>query len=473
MIHDLIDQIEDDPYAAQSQPEQTQQATQSQSQSQEDEKEPWNSHIWGFLKPTRPGVKRIDLWRVHATYTIGRSSENTIIFPNLKVSNKHCHITWDGNMSRDAVVTVHDMSSNGTYINGYKIGHKKTSLLRDGNEIAFGQWVTTHAAEDDLRFIFRLTAGGMPTTGLHAHYDVGNELGRGSFATVMRAVHRETGRSYAIKMVHRNKFRSASPDSIKMFLREVAILEQLQHPNICALKETFEDESSINLVLEYVEGGDMLEYIITRNGVSESDARYFTFQLCSALKYIHGKGIAHRDLKPENILLTKDNPPIVKVADFGLAKAVDSMTQFKTTCGTPIYLAPEVILRNAEDSYSHVVDSWSVGVIVFSMIANSNPFVEDVQSEMAIRFRSRYIDWDAFDNKNVSDECRHFLVCLLKEDPCIRMTCGDALKHPWLLPLAPHEEELTAQEMPTTGPVNGESFSSTRAAAGSAPLEDA
>ncbi|KAI5117858.1 hypothetical protein M0805_007701 [Coniferiporia weirii] len=463
MIHGYSDPMEEDPYAF-SQPEQTQQATQSQ---EEEQQEPWNDHLWGFLRPTRPGLKRIDLWRVQATYTIGRSSDNLIIFPNLKVSNKHCQISWDGNMSKDATVTVQDLSSNGTFINGRKIGRNKSAILRDGNEIAFGQWVTTHSGPDDFRFIFRLAAGGMPTQGLHAHYDIGNELGRGSFATVMRAVNRTTGRTYAIKMIHRNKFRSASEGSVKLFLREVAILEQLEHPNICYLKETFQDESSINLVLEYVEGGDMLDYIISRDGISEDESRSFTYQLCDALKYIHAKGIAHRDLKPENILLTKDTPPILKVADFGLAKAVDSMTQFKTTCGTPIYLAPEVILRNAEESYSHVVDSWSVGVIVFSMIANSNPFVEDAQTTMEIRFRSRYIDWSALFNKGITTVCKNFLDRLLKEDPKVRMTCGEALEHPWLAVLAPQSESLPALASTPGIAAGAESFSSTHASVGS------
>jgi serine/threonine/tyrosine protein kinase RAD53 len=84
------------------------------------------------------------------------------------------------------------------------------------------------------------------------------------------------------------------------------------------------------------------------------------------LSYIHSKGITHRDLKPENVLLTRDNPPLIKVADFGLAKVVDSLTMLRTMCGTPSYLAPEVV-TDAPDGYDNLVDSWSVGVIVFSM----------------------------------------------------------------------------------------------------------
>ena len=90
--------------------------------------------------------------------------------------------------------------------------------------------------------------------------------------------------------------------------------------------------------------------------------------MCDALSYVHSMGICHRDLKPENVLLTADEPPMVKVADFGLAKVIDSMTMLRTMCGTPVYLAPEVVNQTPDnEGYDQVVDSWSVGVIVFSM----------------------------------------------------------------------------------------------------------
>lgn len=339
----------EDPYSAYSQIEQTQEATQSQSQSQSQES--WNSELWGYLKPNnnKDGkLQRIDFYRSQHEYTVGRGSDNNIIFGDLKISNKHCKIVWDQRMTRDSLVIIKDTSSNGTYVsimsmwfqstslkpflqvNGYKVGRGKTAIVRDGNDISFGQW-TTHSNKDEVefRFTFRLTAAGRPTTGLHAFYDIGNELGRGSFATVMSAVRRDTGEKYAVKVIHLNRFRySTDPDAALKFHREIEILEAVDHPNICQLVESFKDEATINLVLEYLAGGDLLDHIVSRNGVSEEEARRYTFQLCSALRYLHAKNIAHRDLKPENILLTDDNPPVVKIADFGLAKAADSMTKF-------------------------------------------------------------------------------------------------------------------------------------------------
>ena len=187
-------------------------------------------------------------------------------------------------------------------------------------------------------------ADGPPKDGIHRFYDIGTELGRGSFATVYRAVCRADGKTYAIKMVKRNRLRVDGQGATSIFMKEVQILEKLHHPNICFLKETFYEPKDVVLVLEYIDGGDLLDYIVNRDGLAEDEARHLAFQLCKALKYIHAKGIAHRDLKPENILLTRDDPPILKIADFGLAKAVDSMTRFRVRLYFQLSSSPCLIL---------------------------------------------------------------------------------------------------------------------------------
>ncbi|EJD02564.1 Pkinase-domain-containing protein [Fomitiporia mediterranea MF3/22] len=455
------DDAEADPYAFSQQFEQTQQASQSQ---QPDVFEGWDETLWGLLIPMSRSLPRIHLRKDRNSLTLGRGSENIIVLPHLKISNKHCMLRWDSSLKGDSSLTVMDKSSNGTFINGSKVGKGRSAILKDGSDIAFGSWSDSNK-EDNYRFVFRYMADGPPASGLDRDYDVGFELGRGSFATVKRAICRADGKPYAIKMISRTKLRADGESATTVFLKEIEILQRLHHPNICQLKEHFHDTSNVILVLEYVDGGDLLDYIINRNGVSEVEARHFAYQLCRALKYIHSKDIAHRDLKPENILLTKDNPPILKIADFGLAKVVDSMTRFKTMCGTPIYLAPEVILRNQDDTYSHVVDSWSAGVITFAMyvpspktflyttdqnlitqqhdrLANSNPFLEDDASVISIRFRSRYIDWSLLDDKNISVDCRKFIERLLEENPTDRMTCAEALRHPWLAPLAASDPKV-------------------------------
>ncbi|RXW25644.1 hypothetical protein EST38_g233 [Candolleomyces aberdarensis] len=408
-----------------------------------------DSHLWGYLQPVNDKLSRIDFWREQRQYTIGRNTElNKIVFPGFKVSNRHCEITWSAEDTGGTVLVL-DLSSNGTFINGQKVGRSQTRILREGNEIAFGTPAAQpHSPFEDYRFIYRHVAGGPPTTGLYAFYDIGTELGKGSFATVMKAVNRETGVWYAVKMI-KDKTAGRGGDQQGQIrnaaiAREINIMEKLKHPNICELKEVFLEENGpdINLVIELVEGGDLLEYILKRGGLGEDDAKHITYQICDALSYIHSQGITHRDLKPENVLLTKDEPPVVKVADFGLAKIVDSVTMLRTMCGTPSYLAPEVVKQtDQQEGYDNLVDSWSVGVIVFSMLTNASPFIEDEnQTNLRTRIIERHIDWATLQAQNISQDAFDFIVALLQEDPMNRMGLKEALDHPWLssyLPLLP------------------------------------
>ncbi|KAM6502304.1 CAMK/RAD53 protein kinase [Amanita muscaria] len=414
---------------------QSQQQTQSTQQASQQTNLSVDSHLWGYLQPCSPTLTRIDFWKINPRYTIGRNTQtNQVVLPGFKISNNHCLITWDGSEDMNSTVMIHDLSSNGTFINGVKIGKNNFRILREGNEIAFGTPLPQpqNGGLEDYRFVYRHTAAGPPTSGLYAHYDISTELGKGSFATVRKAVSRATGEWYAVKMIQDNKkgigIRNTS------LAREITIMERLKHPNICELKEVFfQDNGDINLVLEFVEGGDLLEYIMIHNGVPEANAKHITYQMCHALSYIHAQGITHRDLKPENILLTKDDPPNVKVADFGLAKIVDSLTMLRTMCGTPSYLAPEVVKQENQEGYDNAVDSWSVGVIVFSMLTNSSPFIEDEnQRDVRTRIIERRIDWGALMKPNISLDAQSFIRSLLEENPLRRMSLTNALGHPWL-----------------------------------------
>ncbi|KAG6900544.1 hypothetical protein C0993_009121 [Termitomyces sp. T159_Od127] len=383
--------------------QETQQQTQSTQQASQQADHDMNGHLWGYLQPCNSNLTRIDFWKVNPRYKLGRNAEtNDCVLPGAK-------------------------------INGGKIGRGQTRVLREGNEIAFGTCIPQPGSLQDYRFIYRHTASGPPTDGLYAFYDLVGELGRGSFAVVMKAVCRMTGEYVAVKMIQdsrsvRSHGEQNNHDRIK---QEIKILESLEHPNICQLKEVFfqQDSQDINLVLELIEGGDLLDFILQKG---EADTQHITYQLCDALAYIHSKNVTHRDLKPENVLLTKDNPPKVKVADFGLAKFVDSLTMLKTMCGTPSYLAPEVVAQPNNGGYDNLVDSWSVGVIVFSMLTNSSPFIEEEQHDVRTRILERTIDWSVLTSKEVSAQAIDFIRRLLETDPRQRMNLACALQHPWL-----------------------------------------
>ncbi|GJE90075.1 forkhead associated domain and Pkinase domain-containing protein [Phanerochaete sordida] len=441
----------------------SQQATQLSESSQRASE----THLWGYLVPCSPQQRRIDFSREKTTYKIGRNRDKSIgndhILSGMKISNQHCEFRWDGRDDKHSTITVFDNSSNGTFVNGEKIGKGRYAVLKEGNEIAFGTHQPNPGTAEDYRFIYRHLAGGPPVEGLYAHYDITEELGKGSFATVMKAMCKENGHWYAVKMIQtKNLKRSmtkqqANGDHITVdaslaLHKEVQILQKLQHPNICQLKEVFYDPDYVHIVLEWIAGGDLLEYIIKRGGLSEDETRHITYQLCEALAYIHSQGIAHRDLKPENVLLTTDNPPIVKVADFGLAKAIDSLTMLRTMCGTPSYLAPEVVQQNGKEGYQKVVDSWSVGVIVFSMLTNSSPFIEpSYTTDVKTKILERTVDWTLLNTYHISPLARDFIRRLLEADPEQRLSLSDALRHDWLAPYA--AEMRTKREVTATPPL--------------------
>ncbi|KAJ3713129.1 kinase-like domain-containing protein [Lentinula raphanica] len=430
-------QHDEEPLVETQEVKQTQQATQSQYGREIDE------NVWASFCSLVKEVKQIDLLKPQLTYHVGRNtSQNDIVFPGFKISNKHAEITWDGRETKDSIITLKDLSSNGTFINGHKLGKGVSCILNDGAEVAFGSLSSAVKPAEDYRFIFRHTASGtQPEEGFYSLYDTHDQLGSGTFAKVVRCLERSSGTLWAAKIFNNHLTMGGSESAgsgtsnDRMVSREIAILETLQHPHVCFLKETFvTSEGKLILVLELVEGGDLLECILQNSGVSEDAAQHITYQLCLALSYVHSLGIAHRDLKPENILLTKTDPPNVKVADFGLAKALDSQTMLKTMCGTPAYLAPEIVMQTKNQGYDFLVDSWSVGVILFSMLTASSPFIEDeTQQDLRMRICTRKIDWNLLKRRTSNPMIIDFIRKLLDADPETRMTLTGALDHDWLL----------------------------------------
>ncbi|KAH9859148.1 kinase-like protein [Lenzites betulinus] len=434
----------------------TQQPTQSTQQVTLHPEYGIDPNAWGVLVPyNSPGTETIIFQRWKRVYQIGRSSAkghgNDIVLRGMMISGIHCQIEWDGITGPNPSVTVSDKSSNGTFINGQLIGNTRAALLREGSEIAFGTWTaqdTDDGEKRGFRYIYRHAAYSRPAHGLYQQYDLHEQLGKGSFATVVKALRRDDGKWYALKVIDLKRLRKeynhvvAEPSEVETISKEISILQRLQHPNICELKDFFLDGSSLSLVLEWVPRGDLLKYLQDNHKdylMSERTAQYFTYQICKALAYVHSQGIAHRDLKPENVLLTNDEPPIVKVADFGLAKAIDSESLLKTICGTEIYCAPEVSIQGNQ-GYSVLVDSWSVGVIVFSMLTMTMPFPEETSRRLEL-IATRVPQWSTLYQREdgISAEGEDFIRSLLVHDPQNRMSMADACVHQWLSAEAENE----------------------------------
>ncbi|KAJ7084079.1 SMAD/FHA domain-containing protein, partial [Mycena belliarum] len=216
-----------------------------------------NELVWGYLNPcVSQLLELIYLLRETTAIGVGRNDENHIVLPGYKISNFHAIIRWNGEESNESLITIEDMSSNGTFINGVKIGKGKKRLLKDGDEVAFGVSKVSRDEEGlyDYRYIFRDLVSGVIKRELYNSYDMSVELGKGSFATVYKALHISSGEWVAVKVIHETKRHtgSAAPDNGQS--REITIMQTLRHPNICLLREVFWNANgSIDLVLELSE----------------------------------------------------------------------------------------------------------------------------------------------------------------------------------------------------------------------------
>lgn len=201
-------------------------------------------------------------------------------------------------------------------------------------------------------------------------YVIGRQLGQGTFGKVYYARNLSSGQSVAIKMIDKEKILKVG--LMEQIKREISIMRLVRHPNVLQLFEVMATKSKIYFALEYAKGGELF-HKMARAKLNEESARNYFQQLISAMDYCHSRGVYHRDLKPENLLL--DENETLKVSDFGLSALAESRRQdglLHTTCGTPAYVAPEVLSRKGYSGSK--ADVWSCGVILFVLVANYLPF---------------------------------------------------------------------------------------------------
>jgi len=266
--------------------------------------------------------------------------------------------------------------------------------------------------------------------GLEHYYKVIKPIGEGKFSTVFLAKHRETRKKYAVKHVdkHDEEFSKALLES------EVAIMKAIHHPNVVRLYDVFDSDDSFCMVLEYVKGGELFDMIVDHGAYGEADARAIMSQILEAVRYLHENGIVHRDLKPENLLCAqkKDGRLVVKIADFGLSKIVDDNVILATACGTPGYVAPEVLEQESAEGYTSEVDMWSCGVILYILLCGFPPFYEEEMPALFDQILEGRYDYPSPYWDTVSESAKNLIDHLLVVDPTSRMTAEEALAHPWI-----------------------------------------
>ncbi|XP_047424712.1 serine/threonine-protein kinase H1-like [Mugil cephalus] len=281
-----------------------------------------------------------------------------------------------------------------------------------------------------------------------ARYDIKALIGRGGFSRVVRVEHRATRQPFAIKMME-----VEAQEGREVCASELAVLRRVSHGNVIQLIEVFQFPQRVYMVLELATGGELLDRVVSRGHFTERDATQALQMALAGVGYLHDLGITHRDLKPENLLYYHPGPDSrLLVTDFGLATFAatpevskpdgsdsgggtkgDRSWSLRTTCGTPEYMAPEVLLRKP---YSCAVDMWSLGVIAYIVLSGSMPFEEDNRARLfRCIVRGKY-SFHGNPWQSVSNLAKDFILRLLVLDPAARLTAAQAVRHPWVVTMA-------------------------------------
>lgn len=263
---------------------------------------------------------------------------------------------------------------------------------------------------------------------IEATYELGRELGRGEFGVTYLSTDKTTGDVYACKSISKKKLRTRV--DIEDVRREVEIMKNLpKHPNIVTLKDTYEDDNAVHIVMELCEGGELFDRIVARGHYTERAAAAVTRTIVEVIQMCHKHGVMHRDLKPENFLFEnkKETAPL-KAIDFGLSVFFKPGERFNEIVGSPYYMAPEVLKRD----YGPEVDVWSAGVILYILLCGVPPFWAETEQGVAQAIIRSAVNFKRDPWPKVSDNAKDLVKKMLNPDPSKRLTAQEVLDHPWI-----------------------------------------
>ncbi|XP_014261616.1 serine/threonine-protein kinase NIM1-like isoform X2 [Cimex lectularius] len=254
-----------------------------------------------------------------------------------------------------------------------------------------------------------------------ALYKLQGELGRGNFSIVKLGVHELTKERVAVKIMDKSKL---TPKARKMLVREIASMEAVHHKNIIRLFEVVETFSKLHLVMEFVNGGELYQKLLTEGKMKETDAKQTFAQILSAVKHLHERNIIHRDIKAENVFCGPRG--IVKLGDFGFSTRASGSEELKTFCGSPPYAAPELF---RDESYSgRPVDIWALGVLLFFMTTGHMPFPADSIAGLKRSILLGVITAPA----HLSLPCRTLIRGILRQTPKDRFSLDQIAESEWM-----------------------------------------
>ena len=254
-------------------------------------------------------------------------------------------------------------------------------------------------------------------------YYLKQTIGRGTFSKVKLGINKYTNQKVAIKLLKKSKI--IEKDDLERIIREMAIYKELSHENVIEVFNMFETNDYYMIIMKYYEGGELFNYIVDNDRLSEEESAYFFYQIINGVEYIHSKGITHRDLKPENLLLDKEKK--LKIIDFGLSNYFNGEDLLKTPCGSPCYASPEMVSHNKYNGFK--IDIWAIGIILYAMLCGYLPFEDDDNNILFHKILECKLEYPRFLSKLSKDIINKILVT----DPNKRFTIKDIKKHNFYL----------------------------------------
>ncbi|KTW25659.1 hypothetical protein T552_03519 [Pneumocystis carinii B80] len=395
------------------------------------------------------GIERDQVISIYANKEIwvGRHEQCDLVVNQKMVSNHHFKIYtvsvehgFDQTQEIEQLCYCEDLSLNGTYHNGRRIGKNHIVLLSNGDKLDIRHCASfifqqEHTVTDILKKI------DWDIEIFQDKYEITPRLlGLGGFSEIYMAIDKITGKQVACKVISKvsSKFNNSK------YLREAQILKNLSHPNIIQVFYEIETEKNYFIFEELIHGGDLYGLCVKYGQLKETDCMFIVLQILKAIQYLQSKNVIHRDLKPENILVTSTSISSgfrVVLTDFGVAQRLGVSSRMKTFVGTPSYLAPEIHScasrnNNSENikGYGKEIDLWSLGVIMFALLGGYNPFDngEVTEKEIMRKVQKGEFDFSEDSWSNVSLEAKDFISGLLRKKPSDRFTVEDAFNHIWI-----------------------------------------
>ncbi|KAI5956344.1 DUN1 [Candida jiufengensis] len=453
-----IDRINNTTNHNEEKQQQNQQLQQNQQQ-QQPTNQPTNQKIIAKLY-SKHGKKPTISIPYQNEIIIGRSSKCDIKISGIDTSSKHCKLLLSiSEFSQRIYLKLIDLSSNGVWLNDDKINKLQFEILKTGDKLQFGKtggcfifkYVLENEQDEYIEDIDIIEQTNKDTS-IFDDYILGKQLGSGHYAIVKEAKNKKTGETVAVKIFHPNKTNVPNSQYNNKLKQEMDLLLSINHPNIVKFIKHYIEPNKFGsyntfLILEKMNNGELFQRIITKTKLSPSETKAIFKQLLSGVKYLHDNNIIHRDIKPENILLDiiprtsstqiqtgpwdyNEIDLKVKIADFGLAKFIGELNFTNTLCGTPAYVAPEIL--NLTRNYSKKVDCWSSGVLLYVCLCGFPPFSDELSppnmKEQILTgkyaFYSPYFD-------EIDDIVLDLITNLLQVDPNDRFDIEQTLNHEW------------------------------------------